>query len=135
MGIHDGLAPDDTVRVNEEDCAYAIKSNQYRCAIVRAIWRKYPEARRVRVNKNTIAFSIDEERFVYPTPETAVESIIRPLDTGGTPEPGLVRLQAGIVMPVRHEDNVQAERDRRADAIRQKALDNTQNKSEYGRFE
>lgn len=136
MGLHDGLAPDDSVRVNDEDCIYAIKSNQYQCAIVRAIWRKYPKARRVRVNKNTIAFSIDEERFVYPTPESAVESIIKPLDTGGAPEPGLVRLKGGIVKPVEHLDgaNTQAERDRRAEVIRQRIQDNSQSKSDYARF-
>lgn len=138
MGLHDGLAPDDSVRVNEEDCIYAVKANQFQCAIVRAVWRKYPEARRVRVNKNTIAFSIGEERFVYPTPETAVESIIKPLDTGGAPEPGLVRLKAGIVKPVEHKEDrnaaTQAERDRRATAIRERILDNSQGKSDYARY-
>lgn len=137
MGLHDGLAPDDSVRVTDEDVLYAIKSNQYQCAIVRAVWRKYPEARRVRVNKNTIAFSIGEERFVYPTPEAAVESIIKPLDTGGAPEPGLVRLKAGIVKPVEHKEGAgtQAERERRAQAIRDRVQNNDHGRSDYGRYE
>lgn len=131
------LAPDDTVRVTEDDCIYAVKANQYSCAIARAIWRKYPNARLVRVNKKTISFSIDEERFFYPTPESTVESIIKPLDTGGKPEPGLVRLKGGHVKPVNHtyvENNrVQNDRDKYVEKGSKRSRN--QNSANYGRFE
>lgn len=100
--MRESLAPDDTVRVEPEDIIDAIAADQFNCAIVCAIQRKFPKARRVKVNKKTIAFSIGDDRFVYPTPESAVETIIEPLDRGGVPTPGLVRLKAGIVKPVDH---------------------------------
>jgi hypothetical protein len=98
-------APDYAVRVEESDIRQAIAADQFNCAIVCAIQRKFPEARRVIVNKKKIAFSVGEYRLVYPTPESAVETIIEPLDTGGTPSPGLVRLKEGVVQPVRHADD------------------------------
>lgn len=134
------LAPDDTVRVTEEDIKTAVAANQFNCAIVCAIQRRYPKAKRVRVNKDTIAFSIGEERFLYPTPPAAVESIIEPLDTGGKPEPGLVRLKGGLVREVEHKDDewIANERLRRRGVIQDritKHLDNAQGRSEYGRFD
>lgn len=141
MPNEEWLAPDDVIPVSEEDCEKAIASNQYQCAITRAIWRKYPQARRVRVNKGYIAFSIGEERFRYPTPEAAVESIIEPLDTGGKPEPGLVRLTGGLVREVEHRSDpnhqIQAEREHRQDVLKARIArhnENVQVRSEYGRF-
>jgi len=125
MSHEDSLAPDDAVRVTEADIIAAVRADQYNCAIVCAIQRKYPKARRVRVNSGTIAFSIDETRFVYPTPDAAVESIIKPFDEGGAPEPGLVRLKGGISKPVQHSENpddkIRNERERRRYVVTRRA--------------
>lgn len=98
------LTPDRRILVTQEDIDHGLARNQYNCAIVRAIQRKYPEAVRVRVNAKLIGFSIGEERFTYPTPPEAVESIIKPFDQGGKPEAGWITLKAGKVKDVEHSD-------------------------------
>ena len=134
------LAPDDTVRVLDEDIAEGIRANQFNCAIVCAIQRKYPEAKRVRVNSGTIAFSIGEERRIYPTPEVTVETMIKPFDRAETPTPGIVRLKGGIAKEVIHglpqEVNAAKRRERRiqrrAGVVRKP--DRDQKTAEYMRF-
>lgn len=132
------LAPDYAVRVEDEDIKEAIAADQFNCAITLAIQRKFPKARRVKVNKNTIAFSIGENRYVYPTPESAVETIIEPLDKGGAPIPGLVRLKAGMIKPVDHsrtDDDEQWQRAKRREVKRQAPVgDDNHEHKHYGRF-
>jgi hypothetical protein len=96
------LTPDRSIPVDPDDIEHAVARDQFGCAIVRAIQRRYPDAVRVRVNAELIGFSIGEQRYTYPTPPEAVEAIIKPLDTGGKPEPIVVRLRGGKVKDVEH---------------------------------
>lgn len=95
-----GITYNRDIDVEQQDIDEAVPRDQYQCAIVLAIQRRYPEALRVTVNAKQIAFSIREDRFVYPTPAEAIEAIIKPLDTGGTPEPVTIKLRGGIVKDV-----------------------------------
>jgi hypothetical protein len=96
------LTPDRSIPVDPDDIEHAVARDQFGCAIVRAIQRKYPDAVRVRVNTQLVGFSIGEQRYTYPTPPEAVEAIIKPLDTGGKPEPIVVKLRGGKVKDVEH---------------------------------
>lgn len=135
-----GLAPNDTIRYTEEDIKEAIAGDQYDCAVSCAIQRRYPAARRIMVNEKTIAFSIDEERFVYPTPEPTIEQVIKPFDRGEVVEPGIVRLTGGIVKPVHHvdKDKQVAEARRRAREIKRRGTapepEHKSTSRDYGRF-
>lgn len=134
MGNEEWLAPNDVIPVNDDDIAEAIRQNQFNCAIVCGIERKYPDARHIRVNREHIRWSVGENRYEYPTPEYAVETIIQPLDTGGQPIPGLVRLTGGKITEVKHKTNahIQNQRHRRRNDMR--GRDNDQHRSDYGRF-
>ena len=94
--------PDRVVRVNEDDIRHAIARDQHNCALVRAIQRTYPDAVRVRSNSEHVGFTIGEARYTFPTPQEAIDAVLKPLDTGGTPEPVTVRLRGGKVAPVQH---------------------------------
>lgn len=98
------VAPVARVKVEEIDFENATAQDQFKCAIVRAVQRQFPKAKRVRVNTRHIAWSVDEQRFVYDTPDIAIDAVIRPLDTGGKPEPVTLRLTNGYVKPVEHYD-------------------------------
>lgn len=101
------LTHDRFFNVTEDDITHGRARNQWGCAVVRAIQRKHPDALRVRVNAKLIGFTIDEVRYTYPTPPEAVEGILKPLDTGGTPEPMTLRLRGGKMKEVIHtEDRV-----------------------------
>lgn len=95
----DIVAPVERIPVKEEDIAAASPQDQFKCAIVRAIQRIHPEATRVCANKKAISWTEGEQRFVYVTPQIAIDAIITPLDTGGTPEPLTLRLTDGYVKP------------------------------------
>lgn len=78
------------VTIQPEDIAWAEAQNSGRCAIVRAIQRELPDAVRVIANTKIIAFSLDTEdyRYTFPTPQEAIDNIIKPFDLGQTIEPG-----------------------------------------------
>lgn len=90
--------------MQQADIDNASPLNQFQCAIVRTIQRQYPQAIRVRANKKHIAWTIGEQRFVYDTPQVAVEAVIVPLDSGGTPEPIELQLTNGYVKPVHYRE-------------------------------
>lgn len=96
------LTPDRTYRVNGDDIANAVSSDQWNCAIVCAIQRQVPDAIRVRANKDSIAYTVGETRFSFPTPPDAVEKIIQPLDEGREVKPTVIRLVNGRAKPVVH---------------------------------
>lgn len=127
------------VNVEQEDIDGAVPRNQYQCAIVRAIQRQYPQAIRVTVNSNKIGFTIREDRFVYPTPPEAVEAIIKPLDTGGTPHPITLQLRGGVVKDVQASaPSSEQARIQHRDYERKVAADRkrkmTNRSATYGRF-
>ena len=100
-------APNDRIPVGAEDFARAVPGDQYQCALAWAIRRRYPQAMRIRVNRGSVSFSIGDERRHYPSDENIVESVIRPLDTGGELKPTTVRLHDGYSVPVRYSDEDQ----------------------------
>lgn len=135
-------ADDLDITVSKADIEHAVGRNQFNCAIVRAIQRKYPEATRVRVNAEWIGFTLPDEdkRFTYPTPPKAVETIIKPLDTGGAPKPGRLKLSDGDYRGIQHNPpgRKKAMRDRQREVTtRRKQMSPQQKapqKSEYNRF-
>ena len=88
-------APVMNVKVETDDFVKAVQGDQYNCALVWAIHRKFPQAKRVAVNTESVRFSLDGMRYVYPSDETIVERVIRPLDTGGEVQPTTVKLHDG----------------------------------------
>jgi len=110
------LTHDRAIEVSQDDIDHGVERDQWGCAIVRAIQRKYPEAMRVRVNINLVGFSINETRYTFPTPEAIVESIIQPFDTGHKAEiePQVVVLTGGKMKDVVHSSD-RARSDKRND--------------------
>lgn len=135
-----GLAPNEVIRYTEDDIQEAVRGDQYDCVLSCAIARRYPAARRIRVNEQQIAFSIGEERFVYPTQEEVIEAVIKPFDEKGPAElkPGVVRLTGGIVKPVQHitdNDRIKEVRARvRVLKNRGGAGQHTSSSRDFGRF-
>lgn len=99
--------------ITQDDIDCAIERNQFNCAIVRSIQRQFPEAIRVRVNTETIAFTLEDEdvRFTFPTPEVAIERVIKPLDTGHMPKPTAITIKGGRMRAVEHENRRRAARE------------------------
>lgn len=110
-------APDRQLPVTQEDIDHAVARDQFNCAIVRAIQRKYPEAVRVRANSKHIGFSLpaEDNRYTYPTPPAAVDRIIKPLDRNEPPEPMRLHLSGGEVRQIHHgyDDPASAEHSRK----------------------
>lgn len=135
-------APEQDITVTKADIEHAVGRNQFNCAIVRAIQRKYPEATRVRVNAEWIGFTLPDEdrRYTYPTPQKAIETIIKPLDTGGTPKPGRIRLADGDYRGIQHNPpgKKKAARDHAREVTTRRRQMSPQQKapqkSEYNRF-
>jgi len=100
------LTADRTIPVEADDVEHGVRRDQWGCAIVRAIQKKYPSATRVRVNAKITGFTIGEIRYTYPTPPEAIEGIIKPFDQGKTEqiEPMTLRLRAGKMREVSHSD-------------------------------
>jgi hypothetical protein len=73
-----------TLAITKEDIDFGIAQDSASCAIACAIYRTYPDALRVRVNRKTISWSdaATDVRYVYPTPPRADANIIRPFDLG-----------------------------------------------------
>ena len=111
-------APADRVNVSAADYAQAVPGDQFQCAIVWAIRRKYPNAKRIRANAGEISFSIGDVRRHYPTDPGTVDEVIRPLDVGGELKPATVRLHDGYTVPVKYLDEDELERKRLAMATR-----------------
>lgn len=135
-----GLAPNDVIRYTDDDIQEAVRGDQYDCVLACAIARRYPAARRIRVNEGQIAWSVGEERFVYPTPEVAVESVIKPFDQKGPAEvtPGIVKLTGGIVKPVQHmtdNDRIREVRARVRTLKQRGTLTNAQSRRDYRRYD
>lgn len=106
------MVPDRRLEVTVDDIEAGERRDQWNCAIAESIKRNIPEASRVRVNRRTISFTSGEERITYPTPEAAVEAIIKPYDEevpGIEPEPILLHLKGGVANPRTHrpdEENI-----------------------------
>jgi len=98
-------APNDRVSVGVDEYARAVPGDQFQCAIVWAIRKKYPAAKRIRANAGEISFSIGDVRYHYPSDDEIVETVIRPLDTGGDLIPATVRLHDGYTTPVNYLDD------------------------------
>lgn len=100
------------LKMSQEDIDRAEPQDQYNCAIAETIKRVIPQAKRVAVNKERISFTLGEERISYPTPEAAIEAVIKPLDTGGKPEPITLQLVGGVANPVTHRSDEEIEKRR-----------------------
>lgn len=133
------LTTDRSIPVEDDDIAHGVKRDQWGCAIVRAIQKKYPGALRVRVNAQLIGFSLDEIRYTYPTPPEAVEGIIKPFDQGGKAEPMTLRLRGGKMRDVEHSDDrtLQVQRNYKRDRkseVTERQGQMSPNYHEYERF-
>lgn len=109
------MIPDKRLHVTAEDIERGEARDQWNCAIAETIKRTIPEAVRVRVNRHTISWTEDEERFTYPTPTEAVEAVIKPLDENlpdVKPEPMELRLTGGVASPVKHKEGAKLLNDR-----------------------
>lgn len=101
------MVPDKRLHVTAEDIERGEARDQWNCAIAETVKREIPLAVRVRVNRETISYTLGEERITYPTPVEAVEAVIKPFDEGVTdvkPEPMLLRLRGGTARPVKHKE-------------------------------
>lgn len=76
-----------------EDIEFGIAQDSASCAIAHAIYRTFPDAMRVRVNRKTIAWSdaATDVRYVYPTPPRVDQEIIKPFDESRPDDIGLQR--------------------------------------------
>lgn len=132
-------APNDRISVGADDYARAVPGDQFQCAMVWAIRKKYPAAKRIRANAGEISFSMGDTRYHYPSDEQIIETVIRPLDTGGTLVPTTVRLHDGYTTPVNYldEDKLAEKRRQmaeRASAARRSPSLNEAAKSGFRRF-
>lgn len=94
----------ETIHVLQEDIDYAVRQHRWRCAIVRAIQRQFPDSIYVRVDKECIAWSeaAKDLRYVYKTPAIAINKIIKPLDRGETCKPITFKLADATVDAMHH---------------------------------
>jgi len=74
------MVPNRQVQVTEQGHREGIDRTNGICAISEAVKRTTPGARRVLVNKNRISYTLETRRITYPTPEAAIEAVIRPFD-------------------------------------------------------
>jgi hypothetical protein len=106
------------ISVKQEDIDYAVRQHRWRCAIVRAIQREYPDALYVRVDKEVIAWSDCTSllRYQVKTPSIAVNKVIKPLDRGEEAKPTTFTLPEASVTPMdtrtREEKRVNRNRQR-----------------------
>jgi hypothetical protein len=68
------------VQPTKEDVEYAESQSRWACVVVRAIQRQIPDSLRVRVDKETVAYTSHGHRYYHPTPPEMVEDIIKPFD-------------------------------------------------------
>jgi hypothetical protein len=68
------------IRQSEIDNGTA--NDRWDCIGVQAIQRKFPDALRVRVDVEKVAFTRNGRRYFYETPPEFVDNVIRPLDEG-----------------------------------------------------
>lgn len=111
------------IAVKQEDCDIAVKSDQYNCALVRAIQRTFPDAVNVRVNTKSVRWSdvATDMRYEFPTPQSVIDEIITPNDKRG-PEaihPHTVRLKDGTMRERDHDTRSRrARKEREAERTR-----------------
>lgn len=112
----------DTVRVKDEHFRQAVPGDQFNCALVWAIRDKMPDALRVRVNTEEVAYTRGGVRYHYPTDDAIKEKVIEPLDTGAPVESVTIRLHDGYaVLTSAYTD---AEQRRSRDNHRKKRAEN-----------
>lgn len=100
------MIPDRRLKMTAEDIENGERRDQWNCAIAETIKRVIPTATRVRVNRKTISWTENDERVRYPTPEAAIEAVIRPLDENKPdvkPEPIELQLRGGVTVPSKHK--------------------------------
>src|SRR5579859_1951060 len=130
-------APSQRIKVETDDFFNAVKGDQYNCALVWAIRRRFPEAQRVAVNTDRVAFTIDETRYVYPTTPQIVEHVIKPLDQGGEVSPCTVQLSNGWTKPKVHrseEAEVKHRQNERIRTVKEKKGEHVPQSSSYKRL-
>lgn len=110
----------------QEDCDYAVQSDQFNCGLVRAIQRLFPDAVSVRANTKVVAWSDagTDMRYEFPTPPDVIEDIIRVNDKRGPQavKPRVVRLKDGKMRPRDHDTTSrQARKERQAERQRRQS--------------
>jgi hypothetical protein len=95
-----------TLNIIQVDIDYGIKQDSGSCAIAHAIYRSFPDALRVRVNRKTISWSdeVTDMRYVYQTPRIADEEIIKPNDLGQEVKPRRFVLSGGEFRAIDHKE-------------------------------
>lgn len=103
------------VPVSQADIDEGIRVNQFNCAITRAIQRQVPSAVRVKVNSKAIAFSLEDSdvRVTFPTPQEAIDEVIKPFDRNENPKPTVIRLKGGKVRDRDHDSDSRKARKKR----------------------
>lgn len=135
------MTHDRVVPILQEDIDHGKQRDQWGCAIVRAIQRKFPDSMRVRANAKLIGFTIGEARYTYPTPKSAVEQIIKPFDRGEEIQPTVLRLTGGKVKDAIHSDIKAREvmrnnkRDRKNREVSERQQQMSPTYAEYERFQ
>lgn len=99
-----------TLSITQEDIDFGIAQDSASCAIAHAIYRTFPDALRVRVNKKKISWSSEDSdvRYVYPTPPTADTNIIKPFDLKQPVKPRRITLTGGQFRGIDHHNTRQA---------------------------
>ena len=126
------------IHVNEEDLQWAQSQDRWNCAIVRAIQRENPDAVRVRVDTNQIAFTEGGHRYFYETPQLAIDRVIRPFDEHREVRP--ISFDTGPVAKVKQAQKMSTEDAkrlrRRNHAARAKEIekDNPRTRKSHERF-
>lgn len=98
------MVPNRRLKMTEEDIEKGTRQDQWNCALAETIKRTTPGARRVLVNRSRISYTLGEERITYPTPEAAVEAVIKPFDKGEETKPVTINLVSGTAEPRKYRD-------------------------------
>lgn len=95
-----------TLSIIQEDIDFGIAQDSASCAIAHAIYRTYPDAMRVRVNRKNISWSDEstDVRYIYPTPPQADTNIIQPFDLHEPVKPRRITLTGGQFRSVDHHN-------------------------------
>lgn len=113
------------VTVTRDDILWAKQQNRWNCAIVRAIQRQMPEATFVRVDAEKIAYTENGHRYFHPTPQIAIDKVIKPFDEGREVKPIGFNVKPAVQIKqaqrLTPEDNLRLREYRRQRAMHKKA--------------
>ena len=96
--VRSGRSPGFEIKVSEEIIKESIERHSGHCMVAEAVKARYPKARFVAVDIQTIRFTDTDkkERYTYLTPRSVQIAIIK-FDQGKKPDPFTFRLRAGQI--------------------------------------